>query len=168
MNTLRPTWGETMINELAEIMAVKINRWCNDETDLDDCREVGKKVFRHSYNDDGYELAKDFEREGFSPDLELVEILDCASYEGTEILRNHIKEWVKSENIKADLSIGDNVRFLRGRTPVFGEIVKLYEDTAMYGIYVESEGHIKGQSCTLIDFEKVTKIIPEPQIVSTP
>jgi hypothetical protein len=74
LTVTRPTWNDEMVKELAQIVGKQVNEWCNDETPLEDCIETAEKVLKWHSNDNGYELAKEFEDEGFSSDSELVTV----------------------------------------------------------------------------------------------
>ena len=91
LTVTRPTWNNQMLKELAKIVGEKVNEWCYDETPLEDCIEIAEKVLQWHSNDNGYEIAKEFEDEGFSPDSELVEILDGVSYDRSKVQETFIK-----------------------------------------------------------------------------
>ena len=158
--TIRPIWNQEMIKELAKIVGNQVNEWCNDETPLEDCIETSEKILQwHSY-DNGYEIAKEFEGEGFSPDMELVEILDDVSYDRTKVHETFIKKWVADNNLKLELGVGQKVivKLIRNGD-VEGEIVKLYPETMQYGFWHEGQGCEKGKGHTYINFENIISVI---------
>jgi len=158
--TNRPTWGEEMKKDLAKIVGKLVNEWCQNETSLEECIESSEKVLEYNSNDNGYELAKEFEDEGFSPDSELVEILDCVSYEKSKVQEAFIKKWVADNNLKLELSIGQRVvaNFVR-KGQFECEIVKLYPETMQYGLWYESIGYEKGKGHAIVNFESIVSII---------
>lgn len=157
----RPTWTTEMETELSQIVGKEINEWCNDETPLEDCVESAQKVLKWHLNDNGYELAKEFEDEGFTPNPELVELLDSVSYDTIKIRETHIKKWVADNQIKLDLVVGEKViaKLVR-KGEIESEIVKLYPETAQYGLWYETIGHEKGKGHTIVNFENVRPVQP--------
>jgi hypothetical protein len=160
LTATRPTWNEEMVKELAQIVGKQVNEWCNDETPLEDCIETAEKVLQWHSNDTGYELAKEFEDEGFSPDSELVEILDSASYDRSKVQETFVKKWVAENGLKLELIEGQKViAKLAHKGEVEGEIVKLYPETMQYGFWHENQGREKGKGHTYINFENVVSVI---------
>jgi hypothetical protein len=82
----RPAWDDVMAKRLAEYTGRIVNEWCNNETSFEECVEAAEKVLRYNSEDDGYELAKAFEDEGFGSNTELVELLDDVRYEKITLL----------------------------------------------------------------------------------
>lgn len=152
----RPTWSSEMEKELAEIVGKELNNWCNNETPLENCIESSEKVLKWHLNDNGYKLAKEFEDEGFTPDAELVEVLDSVSYDTIKIREKHIKQWVADNQIILDLQEGQTViaKLVR-KGEVECEIVKLYPETAQYGLWYEGIGYEKGKGHTIVNYENV-------------
>ena len=156
----RPTWNDEMVKELAQIVGRQVNEWCNDETPLEDCIETAEKILQWHSNDNGYELAREFEKEGFCPDSELVEILDNVSYNRIKIQETFIKKWVIDNNLKLELVEGQKViaKLVR-RGEVEGEIVKLYPETMQYGFWDKGQGFQKGKGCIHVNFENVVSVL---------
>lgn len=156
----RPTWNDEMVKELAQIVGKQVNEWCRDETLLEDCIEIAEKIIQWHGNDNGYELAKEFEDEGFSPDSELVEILDSVSYHKTEVQETFIKKWVAENNLKLELIEGQKViaKLIR-KGEVEGEIVKLYPETMHYGFWHTGQGCEKGKGHTYVNFENIVSVL---------
>lgn len=155
----RPVFNDIMIEELANDIGKDVHKWCqqnNEYIDLEDCIEAAKSIIIWHLNDNGYQLAKEFEDKlMISPDTELTEILDDVSWQADKILERYVKAWVKSDDIKADLPIGSIVRIKIKNKDVEGEIVQIYDDVAKYGVCVESLGQVKGKSHYLVHFENV-------------
>jgi hypothetical protein len=143
----RPTWNDEMKKELAIVVGTKIHdEWdANDDT-LESCIEISEKVLNWGSNGNGFELAKDFEDEGFHPDKELVELLDNISYDKYRITENFVKAWVVANSLQLHLKEGQKVL---AKIVRLGEkectIVKLYPETMKYGLRYEGyvgEGHL--------------------------
>lgn len=160
LTVTRPTWNDEMVKELAQIVGKQVNEWCNDETPLEDCIEKAEKVLQWHSNDNGYEIAKEFEDEGFSPDSELVEILDGVSYERSKVQETFIKKWVTENNLKLELTEGQKVivKLVR-KGEVEGEIVKLYPETMQYAFWHTGQGYEKGKGHTYVNFENVVSVL---------
>lgn len=160
----RPTWNDEMKEELAKYAGDLVYRWCNAETSLEDCIEDSRKILRWHSNDDGFQLSKEFEREGYSADPELVDKLDNVSYHKYRILEDHIKKWVKESEIVLPLSLETKVTISLEYKPWIGEITKLYPDKAMYGVWVEGKSGPKGTSHYVIESENCIPELLQPQI----
>ena len=106
LTATRPTWNDEMVKELAKIVGKQVNEWCNDEIPLEDCIEDAEEILKWHSNDNGYGISKEFEDKGFSPDSELVEILDSVSYERIKVREKFIKKWVAENNLKLELVEG--------------------------------------------------------------
>ena len=161
----RPTWNDEMKKELAKIVGKQINEWCNNETLLDDCIESAEKVLEYSSNDNGYELAKAFDDEGFSPDSELVELLDSVCYDKSKIQEDFIKKWATENSLNLTLVEGQKVIakfFRKGENECECEIVKIYPETMRYGLWYEGMGYEKGKGHTIVNFENIVSVIEQP------
>jgi len=156
----RPTWGDDMRKELAEIVGKQVNEWCNNEVDLEECIESAYEILEYNSIGNGFERAKEFEKHGFEPDAELVEILDDTSYNRTKVEETFVKNWVKENNLKLELIEGQKVVtkiFRKG--DVECEIVKLYHETMQYGVWHEGFEYSKGKGCIIIDFERIVSVL---------
>lgn len=130
----RPEFNEAMALELAKSTAKYLNVEDPEEYDLE---RIAKVLNRH-WRDNGFELGKEFEDEGYSIDADVVSYLDCVNSDGDDILTTHIKEWVKSENITLDLKPGDSVELKRAiQGERRGVIYDLRPATAQYGVRIE-------------------------------
>lgn len=152
----RPTWNDAMKKELAQIIGKQVNEWCRNETPLEDCIESSEKILEYHSNDNGYELAKEFEDEGYSPDSELVELLDSVSYEKSKLQEKFIKDWVVANKLKLELTEGMKVIAKTGRKgEIECEIVKLYPNTMQYGVWYEGIGFPKDKGHSIINYENI-------------
>lgn len=78
--------------------------------DSDQVEEDVADVLANSTGWDGYELAKDIEHKGWSPDSNLVEILDQADYHQRSAYRKLRLEWVKAYGVVVQAHKGQGVR----------------------------------------------------------
>lgn len=152
----RPTLKTIDAVKALRKVAEEINDWSEERTDVDELaseleNSIGIDDF---YRENGYELAKALEKKfGYSPDLELVELMDGASWHIKEALKEEVKKWVKDCWIKPKYKIGDMVEmaFINRKTTdtesrtfgvngvsIEGEITGIHEDTAEYLIYTPS------------------------------
>lgn len=157
---VRPTWNDEMTKELAQIVGKEVNEWCNNENDLEDCIETSFKILRWSRNLNGYEIAKEFEDEGFSPDSDLVDILDSVSYESHRITEKAVKKWVTENNLKLKYEVGKNVLAKLVRMGnVECEIVDIYPETLQYVLWNASMNQTKGKGGRIVNEEDVINLI---------
>jgi len=153
----RPTWNNEMLEELARYTGALVNKWCDNETDLEECIEDAMQVLEYRSLDDGYELAKKFEDKGYNSDRELVEDLDIVSYERSNILNRHIEKWVKDNDLSLDIEIGTIVTYAPDHRPVLtGEIVKHFPERNCYGFWHDQLGYEKGVGSLIVNAEQVS------------
>lgn len=148
----RPKFNEQMCKELAIIVAGILDA----DTDDEEAMAAIAKVLERHHADNGYELAKEFEDEGYDMDVSSVDDLDFVSDHARDILKKHIKEWVSANSITLNLSVGAGVELknkIRGQQ--YGVIAKLVTDTAQYGVQVAAEG-ISSTSCFIVNSEDIT------------
>lgn len=160
----RPVWGDKIRKELAEIVGGELHMWDGGLVDsLDRCIGYMHKLLERHPNEDGYGLARALEcDEGFTPDTELVDILDGVQYKKYELINKAVKEWVKEYALTLDFEVGQKViatvnRRGKVETSEF-EVVKLYPETMQYGLWNESLGYSEREGCLLVEFEKVTAL----------
>ena len=136
----RPAFNNQMRTELAKKLGEQVNNWCNNETSLEDCISDTEEILKHNINGDGYELAKEFEDKGYGADSELVEILDGVWFQTSKLVRDAIKRWVITDDIKPQFEIGTTVIVNYGSKKVEGQITDINTDTAEYLVCIFSEG----------------------------
>lgn len=88
----------------------------------------------------GYELAKEMERDGYSPDAEMVNELDTFDHYVSSCGREAEKEWVKLVGFNPEFSVGDDVdlgeRFKdRGQ---YGKVSRIRHESAEYEVKVDA------------------------------
>ena len=100
----RPTWPDDyVVRKAAELLAPKLKAWLvecdkHDDTPLDDIvNDLAKAMDWHT---DGYELAKNLEREGWMPDAQMVEVLESAAFAKHDAVAFMCKEWVKAYGVQ--------------------------------------------------------------------
>ena len=106
-------------------------------------------VKKSIYQDDGYQLAKDFESETYCEgDSALVEIFDNAFFGIYDAEKKHTQAWVSRHGIKLAAKEGDKIfytskRFGTASKRYEGIVSKCYHEEAKYSICVEELGHKK-------------------------
>lgn len=95
------------------------------------------------YNCDGYQFASNLERRfHWGVDSSLVELLEDSAALRMVTFNTLIKEWVFSNGILPQYSVGQRVKFM-ARTVHVGNIVRVDIDHANYTIYCPELGHTK-------------------------
>lgn len=154
----RPTFNDEMRLELAKIIGKEVYDWCNGDTDLEDCINDCNDVFRLETSN-AFEMAKDLERKGYSPDAELVEIMDGVYYEQSRLVEKAVKQWVIDNDIQPPIKGQARVMVKYGWNKVEGIIVGVYADRALYKVCIPSEGMtVDGDRSALIKYEDATEI----------
>ena len=150
----RPTFNDEMRLELAKEIGQEIFEWCNGDTPLKICISDCEEIFKWHSNDNGYELAKEFEDKGYSPDSSLVELLDSIDHSKRELVRKAVKIWVIEDKIVQQFELGTNVIVQYGHNKVEGTITGTYSETAEYQVAIPSEGMtIEGSRRAIIKYE---------------
>ena len=160
----RPTSHTIDLSSVYINMANTIKEWLGEEMEVEEFDffvEELKENFTASYlfNCDGYELARDLEREmGFDSDSALVDDMNSISYHCHSCLRENVENWVKDCEITPKYPIGDEVSVWVKNVNYIGEISKIYERTADYCILIEELGHVRdgvGTHGTIKKFEEI-------------
>lgn len=93
---------------------------------------------------DGYEMAKDLEREGFEPDAQMVAELDNFGFEVNSAHGRAVKDWVKLVGFEPLYEVGDTV--LVPRIPAdkggSGRISEILHETAEYLVKTDPSSNI--------------------------
>lgn len=155
----RPTFNEAMRLELAKEIGKEVFDWCNGDTPLEDCISDCNDIFKYHVNDNGYELAKEFEDKGYSPDPQLVEILDGVWSAQSDLIRKAVKKWVIEDKIEPTIEVGASVIVQYGHKKVEGVITGTYPETAEYKVMIPSEGMtLEGSKRAIIKYENAELI----------
>jgi hypothetical protein len=112
MSTPRPTRNDPQIlAAAAKRLAPKVKQWLghDDDTPIGDIE--ADLIMALRYNDDGYEIAKELDGT-YSPDAQLVEILDDASWDRSRALEIACTAWVE-ENKLQPIPVGTRVTWPR-------------------------------------------------------
>lgn len=150
----RPKWDEAMQEKLVQVVAKILYDW-DKEFDIQDSIKEVREVMEHTWREDGYELAKRFERKMYiQPDSILVSDLDNVSWETDKILKERTAQWVKEENIAPEYSVGTRVIGKHGNKEEEGEVVSMKEEEARYVVCFDSEkSKREGYIGTYVNYE---------------
>lgn len=134
----RPKHSDKLIIEqAAKIHAEEIARQIKG-LDVEQLAEDLVANYR-SYND-GYELAKDLEREGYEIDVEFVNLLDDFDSRVGAVQREEEKKWVKMVGFEPKFKVGDRVDMGERRGSHherYGYVDKIVAESAEY--YVKTD-----------------------------
>jgi hypothetical protein len=135
----RPLRRDTeVVRAAAEKLAPQVLAWCQDETaDLAVITADLVKAIR--WNDDGYDIAKSLD--DYSPDAELVEILDAAGMLVTTAWEAACREWVTAHNITGP-EVGALVSHTRKKDAGLGEVIRNEPDGRSV-VFFPDLGHVK-------------------------
>ena len=110
--------------------------------EFEDYVKTTKKVFSHGhFHEDAYVLAKAYERAGFQPDFELVQILDEVREVVYLELKIQIQNWVNKYEVKSVFNISDIVHYINYEN-VIGTVYAVYHDLAEISVKWEANGNI--------------------------
>lgn len=152
----RPVWNEEMRRILAKQYAQYLADWGANK-DSEEIEEDCFKIFEWHVNDNAYGLAKEFEEEGYEPDLDFVEMMHSVSSDARDILYEFIEKWVSENNIMPDFVYGDNVIAEIRNKQQKGEITGIKSKYAEYTIFAEGIEEKKTNCGFVIAYEKVSK-----------
>ena len=127
-----------IVRQASDKLAPSIAAWMTEyETTVDEVSADLAHVARWG-DTDGYKLAADLERQKYySPDAELVEILDSFAHCLSEAHRLAVRQWVIEEGVVPFLNVGDLVTTKYGQ----GTIVEVKAEEAYYLVKVENDRH---------------------------
>jgi hypothetical protein len=142
----RPTrYDPRVISAAIDKLAPNVLDWADDPSvELEDVTsDLTKAMKSVPFRDDGYTIAKAMEDQcGYSPDAQLVEILDRAGWEMYDAHKALEREWVTDWDIKLKHAVGDAVKFEMNRQAYEGVICETDPALAEYTVSVPDEGHI--------------------------
>ena len=128
----------------AEAIIPEFEEWLGEDLDAFG-RERVVKVLASACGDDGYEIAKELEREGYQPDSALVEILD--QLDTHSVYAKAVSVWLAETGVRPQLAIGAVVTIparMKEHQGVVGEIARINERTGEYTVCCASLGHGRG------------------------
>jgi hypothetical protein len=140
-NLQRPTDRDEDVRAAAiDLLLPKVLEWLRQNGDdysdkPDEIRQDLLKICR-CWSHDGFELAKELADLSWSPDAQLVEILDGFS-EMHDACRAAVKKWVEATNPQPLFRVGARVSY-KGKD---GTVVRVDPDVAQYVINVPADGH---------------------------
>ena len=157
----RPTFDHELVTKLAITVADILQKAKLKYFDHEQCMEDSKEILDYHWSDDGYKIAKELDEKGYEMNSSLVEELDCVSNEGDKLLKEKVREWVKQNDIKLDLSVGTKVKLdVWTKNNTDGEIVNLRPETAQYIVWTpECLTPKENGGGWVINFEKIKSVI---------
>jgi len=153
MGMKRPVMNEEMKLEAARRIAgliadegnITLDDQTREEWVADAAGDIAEAM--EEWRTDGFAIAQELDRRGWSIDAGLVALLDQSGDECDEILRHCVKKWVKDCGIEPAFAIGVRAAFedksVHPAVRRVGEITKIYVDQAQYCIRVPELGHVK-------------------------
>lgn len=123
-----------VVERAIDLLLPDVLRWIGDDKDLGSVRPNLVKILAHTSDVDGYALARKLDDMGWCPDAQLVEILDDFELDLGEALKEKVRDWVRSHDLRLTLREGDPVTFEANRSPLEGTISSLLPDTAEYEV----------------------------------
>mgnify|MGYP001574482800 CR=1 FL=1 len=163
----RPHFNDTMRRELSEIIGKEIHE-SGQGKDLEKCVDDTFTILEYASNENGYELAKLYEEYNYSPDSNLVDILDGVDFEKSQIEDRYIRKWVVNDKIEPTLTINDKVIVKYGSGRREGIITAIKKETAVYHVCIESAGqNLKDSRRTVINYEDAELITEKHETQNT-
>lgn len=130
-----------VIHAATEALLPGIEEWASGE-DVSDAREVLRDALRR--DTDGYEMARAFDRAGWSVDFQLAGILNEADSEISRAHRLAVREWIAVSGARPKLSLGTPVVLPPGMNAgAEGEITCIEDAAGSYTVFVPSLGHVR-------------------------
>jgi hypothetical protein len=132
----RPTrYDKCVLQRAAELALPEVKSWLGDEGFATD-NEIMEDLIDCIDEKDGFSIAEKLKsRHHWDCDSELVEIMDGGFIHSS--LSELEKQWVKCLNVKLDIPIGTPVK-IKSRNES-GIVVKLYPETAKYGVHTPEQ-----------------------------
>jgi len=153
----RPTRSNPAVREYAvKQLAEDCAEWDMEGDETESCKRGWEAALSECHlMDNGYEIARDLERHGVSPDAALVEILDSASSYVWTAHDRLVKAWVAENKIIAPLAVGQAITCRYGE----GLIVKLDEANARFVFQpYGKEAEYAGGGGILVEYEAAQAI----------
>src|SRR4051812_30692820 len=101
----RPDINDTAVRSRAiDALIVEIRGW--NPTMSEQSEEDAREILGDSLHDNGFEIAKEFDRNGWEVDARLVELLDDAFSALHSALRKCVHEWVEATSPRPTLAVG--------------------------------------------------------------
>ena len=152
------TYDPRVREAVARSFKSEVDEWSRAGNVSGDVLEDIAAALAHASSWDGFDLARELQREGRECNFELCEILEGAYYRGTQALDGFVAEWVRANDIKPALKVGDAVQIVQHRVTYRGEIASVNTGQALYTVFVPDLGHVRegiGTHGTILPFEMV-------------
>lgn len=128
----RPSRTDKIITkQVAEKLLPDFARWMKtDDAEVDQDDLLSDLIKALGYDDDGYEIARNLDHNGYSPDAELVGILDAAGDYRQNIHAEACKAWVATNNLQ----------------PIPLDAAVRWPDKPAAGVGIVTKNHLDGKS----------------------
>lgn len=153
-------YDEAVTKKVAQALLDDVAEWADSADDKDRILADLTKILGDSFDDDGYAISKDMERRGYSPDADLVEILDRASVERYSAHKEVMADWVRANDLTLSIPVGAAVSVKMGGKDHVGQIRDRDPATAQYAVFIPALGHVRsgvGTHGVIVGFEEVTE-----------
>lgn len=164
----RPTRSDEDVLAVAILALVpQIERWAQatfTTEQIAECRDLLRTGLL--WSDDGYQFARKFESSGWTPDSELVDILDNADTELYRALRAAEEVWLVETRTRPRFGIGAKVVFPKEQLDAGaeGEISEINEKAGTYTVFAPTLGHVReglGTRGRIFTWEMLERANPE-------
>lgn len=159
--TPRPSRTDKIITkQVAEKLLPDFARWMKtDDAEVDQDDLLSDLIKALGYDDDGYEIARNLDHNGYSPDAELVGILDAAGDYRRNIHSEARKAWVAATNLQP-VPIDTKVRWPGKPTAGVGVVTKNHLD-GKSTVSFPNLGHARG-SGYVVEWEELKIVTDTP------
>lgn len=145
-----------VVAHVAEKLAKEVKAWAQEDDAIETYVSHLEDTLKNTHSFDGYDLAQELESAyGYSPDANLVDILDNADMYAHNKHRELVALWVKRNDIKPRYKVGDKVlcssRSFTGTVEAEGEIMGFNTEIATYTVMCEKLGHVR-EGCGIHGF----------------
>lgn len=158
----RPRSRDEAIERRAlELLIPDVTKWLDGDGGAHLAADLAQAI-RYG-NDDGYSIAQEMDRAGYSPDAKLVEILDGISNHRYQALKEAQRECVKDHDLRLSIAVGDPVLVVAMGKEQTGEVTSHHADSAEYTVFIPALGHVQeglGTKGMVYGFEDVTAVEP--------
>jgi hypothetical protein len=159
---------KAILRQAAEALVPEVEEWIG-ESISDQERERLVSTLASRCGDDAYDIARELERDGYTPDSHLVEILD--GFDTYRIHAEAVRVWIAETGAAPKLAIGATVAIparMREHEGVVGEIAAINERSGEYTIYCAALGHVReglGTHGLIFSWEEIEALPPIPRSV---
>ena len=142
----RPTEKDEDVRKAAVPAVVKmLEKWLRGkgEESTDDVAEVAAFLVGQPTHMNGYELAKEIERDFFFDDIdeELVEELGCVSSHVRDAVRAATRKWVEEHKVVCPFALEQKVKVKKSGD--VGLVTMVYEEEALTCVFMPQKGHVR-------------------------